>query len=433
VSVEGLSPIQSPRASGPYQLLPALSDDEFADLKADIALRGVLIPVEIDAETGAILDGHHRVKAAEALNVPYQRVVRSFQSEGDKRAHALALNLARRHLTPEARGQVISALHQEGWSTRRISTATGLSQATVARSVRTRAGDADDSPGPSSVVGADGKRYPARRKRTPTVYVQGPGEQERARNALRALGSAVPERGVVDLRRAERLVREQRALEARDHQVPGVGQATVLHSDFRALGDLVQPGSVDLILADPPYRAADFRSGLWLDFAEHSGRWLRPGGLLIAYSGQMHLPEVLTTLGQHLTYWWLFAALHETGSGMAQVRQRGIGCAWKPLVVFRAPGGDGLPPWTVDLVRGSGREKDHHPWQQGESEAAQLIGALTRPDDLVLDPFAGSGTTAVVAARLGRRVVTCDVELDAVAITRQRLAEDSAERDVDLA
>src|SRR4030095_15748023 len=105
-----------------------------------------------DAETGAILDGHHRAKAAEALNVPYQRVVRAFQSEGEKRAHALALNLARRHLTPEARGRVIAALHHEGWSTRRISTARGTPQATVARSLRSGAGDPDDSRAPASVV-----------------------------------------------------------------------------------------------------------------------------------------------------------------------------------------------------------------------------------------------------------------------------------------
>lgn len=128
------------------------------------------------------------------------------------------------------------------------------------------------------------------------MYVQGPGEQERARTALSALGTAVPERGVVDLRRAERLVRERRAADGRGRSLPGVGQARVLQADFRALGDLVKPGTVDLILTDPPYRAADFRSGLWNDFAAHAVRWLRPGGLCVAYSGAMHLPEALAAL-----------------------------------------------------------------------------------------------------------------------------------------
>ena len=45
-----------------YQVMPPLSPEEYAALKADIATRGVLFPVEYD-EDGNILDGHHRVKA----------------------------------------------------------------------------------------------------------------------------------------------------------------------------------------------------------------------------------------------------------------------------------------------------------------------------------------------------------------------------------
>ena len=46
-----------------YQLLPPLTDDEFASLKADIALHGVLVPVVIDADSGEVVEGHHRVRA----------------------------------------------------------------------------------------------------------------------------------------------------------------------------------------------------------------------------------------------------------------------------------------------------------------------------------------------------------------------------------
>ncbi len=48
--------------SQPYQLLPPLSDDEFASLKADIRVHGVLVPIELDAD-GVMLDGHHRLRA----------------------------------------------------------------------------------------------------------------------------------------------------------------------------------------------------------------------------------------------------------------------------------------------------------------------------------------------------------------------------------
>lgn len=81
-----------------YQLLPDLPADDYARLKADIAQRGVLVPVELD-EAGHVLDGHHRVKIANELGIEYPTVTRIGLAEHEKRLHAVSLNLARRHLT----------------------------------------------------------------------------------------------------------------------------------------------------------------------------------------------------------------------------------------------------------------------------------------------------------------------------------------------
>lgn len=56
-----------------YQILPPLDADAFGALKADIAEHGVLVPVEVD-ETGAVIDGHHRVRAVEELRAEGVRV-----------------------------------------------------------------------------------------------------------------------------------------------------------------------------------------------------------------------------------------------------------------------------------------------------------------------------------------------------------------------
>jgi hypothetical protein len=45
-----------------WQLLPPLSDEEYRALKADIAARGVMVPIERDEE-GNVVDGHHRLRA----------------------------------------------------------------------------------------------------------------------------------------------------------------------------------------------------------------------------------------------------------------------------------------------------------------------------------------------------------------------------------
>lgn len=45
-----------------YQVLPSMAPEQFEALKADIAERGVLVPIDVD-EDGHILDGHYRYRA----------------------------------------------------------------------------------------------------------------------------------------------------------------------------------------------------------------------------------------------------------------------------------------------------------------------------------------------------------------------------------
>lgn len=96
------------RTDQPYQVMPSLSPDEYEALKADIAVRGVQVPVEYD-EVGEILDGHHRVQACRELSISqWPRLIRYGLSADEKRRHARRLNLDRRHLSTEQRRQLIA-------------------------------------------------------------------------------------------------------------------------------------------------------------------------------------------------------------------------------------------------------------------------------------------------------------------------------------
>lgn len=90
-----------------FQPMPDLSDDEYDALRADIAERGVLVPVVVD-QYGRLLDGHHRQRIAAELGIDCPTETR--QIEDDDHAHelALTLNVARRHLTREQRRQLIT-------------------------------------------------------------------------------------------------------------------------------------------------------------------------------------------------------------------------------------------------------------------------------------------------------------------------------------
>lgn len=65
--------------------------------------------------------------------------------------------------------------------------------------------------------------------------------------------------------------------------------------------------------------------------------------------------------------------------------------------------------------------KHHHHWGQSEAGFASLVERLTSPSQLVVDPFLGGGTTAVVCRDLGRRFIGCDIDAAAVQTTRKRL------------
>jgi site-specific DNA-methyltransferase (adenine-specific) len=77
--------------------------------------------------------------------------------------------------------------------------------------------------------------------------------------------------------------------------------------------------------------------------------------------------------------------------------------------------------WEIGVIAPVSRERTGYPSQKPEALLERLILALTDPGEIVLDPYAGSGTTLAVAARLGRRFAGVDASEVAFETTRTRL------------
>jgi len=77
----------------------------------------------------------------------------------------------------------------------------------------------------------------------------------------------------------------------------------------------------------------------------------------------------------------------------------------------------------VDIapINSMSQERVGYPTQKPEALLERILDASSNPGDLVLDCFCGSGTTATVAERLGRRWITCDLGRFAIHTTRKRL------------
>ncbi|MHB8452595.1 MAG: DNA-methyltransferase, partial [Mycobacteriales bacterium] len=97
-----------------------------------------------------------------------------------------------------------------------------------------------------------------------------------------------------------------------------------------------------------------------------------------------------------------------------------------PGLVSKEKGARGKLPtdvWWHTIVPTNGKEKTGYPNQKPEGILRRVVQASSRPGDRVLDFFAGSGTTGVVARQLGRRFVVIDENPAAIQIMRDRLSD----------
>ena len=218
---DGISPPASPlpctwektQLATTYQVMPPLSADERAALKEAIRKDGVLVPVEED-EHGNILDGFNRVEIwnelrAEGVKLPdYPRIIRPGLTESEKRAHARALNLTRRHLSREQRRQLIEDQLRETpeQSDNQIAEALGVSDKTVAGR-RRHLESTSEIPKLERTEGKDGKSRPARR---PSIHVKNAGEARKTREVLASVPVENLPARVLDARQATKLHRQHR-------------------------------------------------------------------------------------------------------------------------------------------------------------------------------------------------------------------------------
>lgn len=77
--------------------------------------------------------------------------------------------------------------------------------------------------------------------------------------------------------------------------------------------------------------------------------------------------------------------------------------------------------WDIGVIAPVSRERTGYPSQKPEALLQRLLGALTNPGEIVLDPYAGSGTTLAVAKKMGRAFIGMDQSEVARKTTAERL------------
>jgi modification methylase len=226
-------------------------------------------------------------------------------------------------------------------------------------------------------------------------------------------------------------------------------------------------GSIDLIFADPPYNlqlsnelyrpnnslvdAVDDdwdKFGSFAAYDDFTRAWLaacrralKPAGSLWVIGSYHNIFRVGTHL-QDLGYWILNDVIWRKTNPMPNFRGRRFTNAHETLIwasmgqkaryTFNYDSMKALnedlqmrSDWLLPICSGSERLKQEgrktHPTQKPEALLHRVILAASNVGDVVLDPFSGSGTTAVVAKRLGRKFIGIERDKDYARAAKARL------------
>ena len=243
----------------------------------------------------------------------------------------------------------------------------------------------------------------------------------------------------------------------------------VIEGDCLAELARLDAASVDLVFADPPYNlqlagelhrpdnsrvdgvAADWdKFAGFADYDRFTRAWLgecrrvlKPtGGLWVI--GTYHNIFRIGAILQDLGFWILNDVVWRKANPMPNFRGRRFTNAHETLLWCAADRdarytfnyqamkalNDDLQmrsDWLIPVCGGPERLKDGegkkaHPTQKPEALLHRVLVASSRPGELVLDPFCGTGTTGAVARRLGRRFVGIERDPGYAALARERIA-----------
>ncbi len=378
------------------ELFPMLEPIELRELADDIKAHGLQQPITMQGDV--LLDGRNRHAACKLAHVEF----RSQQYKGDSPvAFIIGANLRRRHLNTGqkvALGLEIEPYFAEE-AEKRLHLAKGRGVKGVEKVPQVKSRDQA-----ASAVGVSGKTL----SKAKAIKAKSPERFARIKAGKLSVARAEKEMKAETDR--EDLMKAQKSIcEKKRKSIESVCDLRVC-SCQELLGSGIKP---DAVITDPPYPQAFLP--VFSELAEACAAAKIP--LVAIMSGQSYLPEVMRRLCEHLTYRWTLAYLTPGGQAVQQWQAK-VNTTWKPVLLFGK-----AVEWFGDVATSKVNDNDKrfHGWGQSESGMADLVERLTKPGQLICDPFIGGGTTAIVSLALGRRFVGCDLDEECVRLARQRV------------
>lgn len=407
-------------------LLPPLKEDEFMSLKRSLIEEGCREPITI--WNNWIVDGHNRFNICNDLEIDFEYREMDFDGEDDAIVWMIDNQGGRRNLSDGwkydlalKKKEILLAKGREKQkeTLKQFSGLPNDSECPVL-SIIDKTDDADDSEAfedepynTRKTIAADLGWGTCKTAQADYVFKHGDDKiKEKVKRGDASIYGAYKEVKKKVQAKEREDVREKIAQKA-TVMLPS-DKFEIICGDIR---DVQLDRQFDYIVTDPPYPREYLE--LWGDLGRRAKEWLKPGGLLIAMSGQSYLPDIYSMLCENLEYYWTAAYL--TPGQPTPLRHVNVNTTWKPLLIFR--NGDYSGKIFGDVTKSDGNDKSVHHWGQSVSGMSDIIKTFTIEGSAILDPFCGAGTTGVAAVSNNRIFCGIDIDEKNVKVTTGRINE----------
>ena len=193
---------------------------------------------------------------------------------------------------------------------------------------------------------------------------------------------------------------------------------------------------VDLVLTDPPYGvdATSWDDVAPLEWCKHITRVMKNNSSLLVFCGKQNRFNVESALReQGLVFWQEIIWVYRNGG---ITRKNSYNGHHEPILwfvknpdkfYFNLKDKMWIDTWTViNSARPQTnykKDKKIHPTQKAIDVIKRLIEYHSKKGDLILDPYLGSGTTAVASRQLNRNFLGCEINKEYVKIAKERLKQ----------
>jgi hypothetical protein len=377
-------------------LLPNLAAEEKAALEKSILSEGCREPLVI--WDGMLIDGHNRYEICQRNEIKFNVVARRFDDKHAAMDWIDQNQLGRRNLSPDAFRLALGRRYNRTKKTKAEAGAKGgASKGQIDPCLPTAERLGKEHAVSEKTVKRAGK------------FAEEVESNEKYQQAIRV---NVP---IKKVKKEIKVAQDRQDLEEWQGRVTRQAWnkvSSVCDIQTRSCHELFKSGiKPDVVITDPPY-PKEFLS-MFSELAEAC----KDVPVVAVMSGQSYIPEVMERLCEHLKYRWTMAYMTPGGQAVQQWTAK-VNTSWKPVFLF----GESIE-WFGDVAvsKPNDNDKRFHDWGQSESGMTDLINRLTKPGQLICDPFLGGGTTAVASIAMGRRFVGCDIDQTSVDKTKKRL------------